>query len=62
MSSQIFGGVFQNLLEAKEIESCQFARGDSKANGSLRIYAGFRVIDPASRLKANLTDSTDSTD
>jgi len=60
MSSQNFGGVFGDLLSSLEIEPCYFDRGELKADDSLRTYAGFRFVDPASRLKTDSRTLTDS--
>lgn len=60
LSSQNFGNVFQDLVNSQEIEPCQFDRGEFKADESLRTYAGFRFVDPASRLKTDSRTLTDS--
>lgn len=49
MNSKYFEPVFQSLLSSKEIESCRADRGETKKDGTLKTFSGFKLVDPASR-------------
>jgi len=51
LSSRYFEPVWQDLISCQEIEACRFDRLEElKADGTPKNYAGFRMVDPASRL------------
>jgi hypothetical protein len=49
LNPKYFEPVWQDLISSQEIEPCQFDRGEFKKDETVRTYAGFRIVDPASR-------------